>query len=334
MDKILTVVVPGYNVEQYIGETIESIINCANRNLLDIIIVNDGSTDNTLQIANYYAHKYPLSIRIINKQNGGHGSAINKGLEIAAGKYFIIVDGDDWVSSDILNQFLEFLQYSNTDLVITGHFKNYIHTEKEEKYFYKEETGFAADVQYLLNNKYLIPMTDICYKTAVLKNAGLKIQEHTFYVDEEYCSIPFISIHNVQFFGQGFYHYRIGDENQSISLKNTINRIDHKYRVLDKIYHTALLKCDIGPNQEYIKRKLIGIANTIFLVHYLYEKNKKKGYKDGMSFFAVIKIKYPCLTDGCYKVNKIFALMNRLCVNEPIWRKYQNIKYKVKRIML
>lgn len=331
MKKILTIIIPSYNVENYLEDTLNSLIICKYLKYLDIIIVNDGSKDKTVEIADFYAQKYPQSITAIHKLNGGHGSTINSGLKKAKGDYFIVIDGDDWVESKKLDEFLEFLQNVNSDIIVTGHYRNYIVDGREEKYFYKEVKGFICDLSYLLENNYLIPMTDICYKTDILRKVNLKIQENTFYVDEEFCTIPCQIVETICFFGEGFYHYRIGDINQSISTVNSLNRISHKERVLFNIY--KILFSDLKQeNKEYILRKLSGIANSILMLHYLYQPNKKEGRKEGKKFYNKICSDYKMILPRCKKINFIFYFMNILNFGEKHWDIYKKFKYKIRRI--
>lgn len=119
MEKKLSVTIPCYNVSEYLNETLDSLIRCRTIDFLDIIIVDDGSKDNTLDIANSYVKQYPDSIRIVAKENGGHGSTINEGLKIAVGKYFAVIDGDDWVDSGIMDELVNYLAKVDTDVVIT-----------------------------------------------------------------------------------------------------------------------------------------------------------------------------------------------------------------------
>lgn len=325
--KLLTIVVPSYNVEKYIEDTINSIIKCKRLNEIEIIIVNDGSTDKTGILAESFSQLYKDSILVVNKENGGHGSTINTGLSIASGKYFIVIDGDDWVDSKILDEFVDFIRDQTSDLIITGHFKNYIVTGIEETYGYKEKRGFKADVKYLLDNNYRIPMTDTCYKTKLLRDMKLTIQENTFYVDEEFCGIPFRKVETIAFFSKGFYHYRIGDINQSISDINIVKRIDHKQRVFSRIMNIVRDEKMNSCNCEYIRRKMVGVANSILCTYYVYFPNKKEGREKGDVFLQKLTDDYPEIAQKCLKIGGFFRLMNFLHLGSKTWKRYQNIKY-------
>ena len=125
MNKILTITVPSYNAENYLLETIPTMLSISNIEKLEIIIVNDGSKDNTLAVAQNLKQNYPNTIVIVDKENGGHGSTINAGIKIATGKYFKVIDADDWVESNNLEQLIEYLSECNDDEVISPFIKVY-----------------------------------------------------------------------------------------------------------------------------------------------------------------------------------------------------------------
>lgn len=118
--KILTVVVPTYNAEKYLEKNLNSL--CVEEVLseIEVIIVNDGSTDSSINIANKYAEKYPDSYKVITKENGGHGSGINCGIKYAQGYYFKVLDADDWVDKNALKNLVNYLKVCDDDIVYSG----------------------------------------------------------------------------------------------------------------------------------------------------------------------------------------------------------------------
>ena len=103
--KLITFAIPCYNSEKYMNKCIDSLLVC--KDDIEIIIVDDGSKDKTAKIADDYQKKYPETIKAIHKENGGHGSGVNKGLEYATGLYFKVVDSDDWVNEEALTEVLK-----------------------------------------------------------------------------------------------------------------------------------------------------------------------------------------------------------------------------------
>ena len=119
MEKLLTIVVPAYNVEKYIKNCLDSFIDLSVLRSLEILIVDDGSTDSTASLAHTYEQKYPYSFKVLSKENGGHGSTINYAIPRATGKYFKVVDGDDWLDKSLLPQFVQLLKHTHSDVIST-----------------------------------------------------------------------------------------------------------------------------------------------------------------------------------------------------------------------
>lgn len=286
--KVITIIVPSYNVEQYLDCTIDSLVKCENLKDIQIIIVNDGSKDSTLKIAKKYSIKYPESILVIDKENGGHGSTINAGLSRAEGKYICVIDGDDWVDNKAFDDLIDKLRSSDCDVAISGHYRNYMTDNIEKHLSYDEEADVTHNLKYLLDKFYQIPMTDTCYRTALLKNIDLKIQENTFYVDEEFCTIPYQKVEKVFFTGLSYYHYRLGNVNQSVSPMSMVNLIDHRLRVFNRLFHIYCNANFDDSVKEYFTRRLLAIIKTTFLIYYVYYPNRKKGREYADEFLRKI----------------------------------------------
>lgn len=328
--KVLTIVVPSYNVEKYLSETMDSLILCKSLPSLEIIIVNDGSKDRTLEIAEAYNQQHPESVTVINKANGGHGSTINSGLEIATGKYFIVIDGDDWVDNKVMDELVSFMESVDSDVIVTGHYRNYINNGKEEVYTYPETKGFKADVAYLNSHSYQIPMTDICYKTDLLHKVGLRIQEHTFYVDEEFCTIPFEVVETVTFFNHGFYHYRIGDAGQSISIKNMVARVDHKTRVLERLLSKYKENEMPVENKYYFLNRISTVVNTTLLIYLVLFDDKQKGKELANKMYNSVVAVEPEIASICQSQFRKLSMLNKVHFPGKWWESYKRFQYRIK----
>lgn len=135
MEKILTVVVPTYNAEKYLRDNLESFEIPELMQDIEILIVNDGSTDHSLDIAEEYIKRYPETYRVITKENGGHGSGINCGIEHAQGTYFKVVDADDWVEKEAFVSLVKALKASGADVVYSGFLWTYDRGESDKTKF-------------------------------------------------------------------------------------------------------------------------------------------------------------------------------------------------------
>ena len=221
MNKLLTIVIPVYNTEVYLSKCIESLIVPNYMDTLEIIIVIDGSPDNSLQIAEEYESKYPNTIKVVNKENGGHGSTINKGLELATGKYFRVLDSDDWFNTDNFKIYLSKLSKSDEDVVMTHLSKEYIYENRSEMwktdninfdYIYNCDTFTFTDLSI-----GFFGMGRCTYKTKLLKEHHLCLLEKVYFEDSYLHVFPMIFIKSFVFYDLTIYHYFIGRPNQSIS---------------------------------------------------------------------------------------------------------------------
>lgn len=221
MEKILTVAIPSYNVSKYLDEILPTFLCDEIMNDIEILIVNDGSKDNTAEIASRYEEEYKGVIRLINKENGGHGSTINRGIEEAKGKYFKVVDGDDWVDSKEFIKYVEALKNIDADAILTPF--NRVNIENGE-IIKKDFSGLkhgtiykVDDIICELSHKY--QMHSITFKSEILKKIP-KIRENCFYVDQEYVNYPLKYIDTIAYLECTIYQYRVGNNEQSISFKN------------------------------------------------------------------------------------------------------------------
>lgn len=248
-NKILTVIVPSYNVEQYLPETIPSFLQKEVLEKIEVLIVNDGSKDGTAKIGKQFEEEYPNTVKLVNKENGGHGSTINKGIELAQGNYIKVVDGDDWVDEKAFVKYINELEKIDVDMVLTPFIRVNIDTKKKEKKAFDGITeNKIYDIEDLLNRlKDTYQMHSVTFNRNVLKNMR-QIDEHCFYVDQEYILFPFINIHKVVYLDVPIYQYRVGNEEQSVSVKNM-----QKNREMHKKVIFSLL--DERHNQKYTEKK-------------------------------------------------------------------------------
>lgn len=241
-DKILTVVVPSYNAEKYLCETMPSILETRNKDLIDLIIVNDGSTDLTREIAERIERQYPEIVRVINKENGGHGSAVNTGIEYAVGKYFKVVDADDWVDTENLDSLIEYLQKTDVDSILSPYYKVFVDNKENildiEVYneFLKvqERKIYNADDFFRVIGK-TIGMHTITIKTDILKDNNIKLSEKMFYVDMEYITYLIPYVDTIIYFEKPIYKYRLGTSTQSVNMNSYIRNRDMHKKVIFNI---------------------------------------------------------------------------------------------------
>ncbi|MCI8455399.1 MAG: glycosyltransferase family 2 protein [Lachnospiraceae bacterium] len=236
--KLLSVIVPMYNVERYIEQCLES-LSCSDWiGDLEVLIINDGSSDCSSRLAEKFESQYPQIFRIIDKENGGHGSAINRGIEEAVGKYFKVVDGDDWVDKKKFAQLLSYLKEIDTDLVITGYYWVDEHTGKktiERRYnFFAVDYGRTYQFD-TLPKEFALKMHAVTFRTSILKQMPARMDEHCFYVDVEYILFPLPYIKTVIFYDMFVYQYRVGMRTQSVSAEKMRSQCGQHGHVLCRL---------------------------------------------------------------------------------------------------
>lgn len=237
--KLLSIAIPCYNSAAYMRKCIESLLPGGDE--VEILIVNDGSAkDNTAEIADEYAAKYPTIVKAFHKENGGHGSAVNTGIENATGLYFKVVDSDDWVNQEaymtILGKLRELLGAGHVlDMMIS----NYVYEKEGEKrkrvmqyrrILPKDQVFTWSDCKRFTKAHYIL-MHSVIYRTELLRECGLKLPEHTFYVDSLYVFEPLPYVEKMYYLDVNFYRYYIGREGQSVNESIMISRIDQQIRV-------------------------------------------------------------------------------------------------------
>jgi len=264
--KTITFAVPCYNSAEYMDTCIKSLLACGKD--IEIIIVNDGSTkDNTAEIADRWQSEYPDIIKAIHKENGGHGSAVNTGLENARGRYFKVVDSDDWLDAEAMKEVMAYLRVqcelkNPTDLVIgnyvyekvyegTRTIMNYRKVLPVKKQFTWDEIGHFPPSEVLL-------MHSVIYRTSLLRDMGIRLPEHCFYVDNVFVYVPLINVKTIYYIDVDMYRYFIGREDQSVNEKIMISRIDQQLRVTKTMIDAVdFNKVTINPKlQSYMENYL------------------------------------------------------------------------------
>lgn len=237
--KLLTIAVPCYNSESYMEHCVESLLTGGDE--VEIIIVDDGSKkDRTPEIADRLEREHPGIVRAIHQENGGHGEAVNTGLANASGVYFKVVDSDDWVNAAAYKQILDLLRdmvQKNTglDMLISNfvYEKEGAKRKKVMNYHRAIPTNQLLtwdDVHVFTKWQYIL-MHSVIYRTQMLRECGLKLPKHTFYVDNIFVYQPLPYVKSLYYLDVNFYRYFIGREDQSVNEKVMISRIDQQLRV-------------------------------------------------------------------------------------------------------
>ena len=236
--KLITFTVPCYNSASYMRHCIETLLTAGDE--AEILIINDGSTkDNTAEIADEYAAKYPNIVRAIHQENGGHGEGVNQGIRNAKGLYFKVVDSDDWVDTIALKRVMDRIRsFVKEGKQIDLFLCNYVyehpegpgHVMKYGNVFPKNRVCTWDDTRPFNPSQYLM-MHSVIFRTKVVRASGVVLPKHTFYVDNLFLYAPLPLCKNLYYMDENLYRYFIGRPDQSVQENVMLKRIDQQYRV-------------------------------------------------------------------------------------------------------
>ena len=239
MDKLITFAVPCYNSAAYMDHCVETLLQGGDD--IEIILVDDGSTkDETPAICDRYQEQYPDIVRAIHQENGGHGEGVNQGIRNATGLYYKVVDSDDWLDEAALRTVLAKLNTLTArgtapDLMIcnyvyehvednTSHTVRYTNVFPQNRLFNWTHVGHFRPDQNLL-------MHSVMYRTQVLRDCGMVLPKHTFYVDNIFVYQPLPFVKSMYYMDLDLYRYFIGRADQSVNESVMVKRVDQQLRV-------------------------------------------------------------------------------------------------------
>lgn len=258
---------------------------------VEILIVDDGSTDGTGEIADEYENTYPSIVKAIHKENGGHGSAVNTGLACASGLFYKVVDSDDWIKESAYRKILETLR----DIIAGGEtldmlISNFVYEKEGEKKHKVMKYHHALpqdkifgwnEVRHFRKGQYIL-MHSVIFRTKLLRECGLELPEHTFYVDNIFVFEPLPFVNKMYYLDVNFYRYYIGREGQSVNEEVMIGRIDQQIRVnkimIDYFVEKRAKICGKRKLKQYMRNylEIITVISSIMLIRSGTDENLKK----------------------------------------------------------
>lgn len=328
MEKILSIIIPTYNAEKFLDKGLTSYImkDADLMNKLEVIVVNDGTPDNSVAVAQKYVDKYPHVFSIINKENGGHGSGINVGAANATGKYFKVIDADDWVETAALERLIKYLDKVETfDALITS-FTTYDISKDKYEYQgvkmpdYDRVYNLAELMEHWDNLQIGFSFHGVLYNTKFYTDQNYKLVEKAFYEDQEYATCPLAWATKVRVLDDPMYVYRIGDVSQSVSVTSQLKRLPDFEKVLWKMmdFEKVADQCPPGGKDEWMK-KLSKYIASIYHVILIKNPNKTNMRKYADELEAKIEAKSPTIYAGVKNKIKVFKILNKFYMSEKVY---------------
>ncbi len=269
--KLISFAVPCYNSESYMHRCVDSLLTAGNK--VEIILVNDGSTDRTGAIADEYKEKHPDIIKVVHKENGGHGSGIIAGLKEAEGLYYKIVDSDDWADPDALQKIIEIIEkFQKEDDLLDLIVCNYVYEHEQRRNHTVHYRGILprhrkftwSECGPFDISRYMI-MHAVFFRTDIVRQSDLQIPLHTFYVDNIFLYSPLPLVKSIYYSDVDFYRYFIGRADQSVNEANMIKRVDQQILVSKLLLQKHDLLA-IRKKEPKLYRYMINYASIMVLI--------------------------------------------------------------------
>lgn len=291
--KLITFTIPCYNSQDYMRHCIDNIVAAGDE--VEVIIVNDGSKDDTGKIADEYQKKYPTIVKAIQKENGGHGSGVMAGIHNATGLFYKVVDSDDWVETkDVINMLDLIKKHLSEGVSIDLYITNYVYEHAADN------TTFVMHYRKCLPSESLIEWNDmkhvktetfflmhsLMYRLDVLKESKMELPNHTFYVDDIYAYTPLPFVKKIFYHDLDLYHYFIGREDQSVNYKTMCKRYEQQMRVFREMFiaysYEEILNQPVRLKKYMFKWLMTVCAITIMTIVGVNDDkaNRKKAYKE------------------------------------------------------
>jgi hypothetical protein len=266
MEKLLTVIVPSYNMEALLAKDLQTLVIGNRPERLEVLVINDGSKDNTLEIARDFESRYPGIFKVIDKPNGNYGSCVNAGLAVATGKYIKILDADDSVDTAAFEGLVDVLETVDADVVVNDYQKVYTGGKREdyEYSFPKGKTVRIADI-YTEESFSTLLLPALTYRTSILKNMAYRQTEGISYTDTEWCYAPMTQMTTLYYFNRPVYIYLMGREGQTMDpevfRKTMPQRFKCFYSLLDSLDNLHLEPWAIRYADNQITKHATGMYN-------------------------------------------------------------------------
>lgn len=323
-EKILTVSVAAYNAEQYLREVLDSFVNIPQMNQVEVFVIDDGGTDHSLEIAKEYQLKYPQTFIPVHKNNGGWGSTVNYSISHAHGKFFKLLDGDDYYDKDNLSMYIDYLSRCDADIVVSP-FTSFDDISRKEVETISPDSSYKMGIIYNIEEtkqNFPLAMHALAVRTQLIQSNGVRVREKCLYRDMEFTARCIKSAETIMFFDKSIYMYRLGREGQSVSKSSYLKHIDEH---ADIVYTILDISNNVSESKKRILYNLAKGACVQQYIIYFYTSTQSNMKKKLMEFDSQIK-KYPDFYDNITLPKHIDILRKWNFVGYELVMRLLNIK--------
>lgn len=325
MKKLLSIIIPMYHSASFIEKCLDHLLlPPAWMEQLEVLVVSDGSTDRSEELVKPYTRKYPESILLYHKENGGHSSVINYAVPLCHGTYLKILDADDWFQTSELEKLMEQLaKMPPAQLILSPFCTFHIGTQVTETIGAVSRPHRITMSQLI---KHWTSLKSICcfhgmiYRTDFYKMQGFSLPEKVFYDDAFYCTLPAYRAKQIVLLPDAVYVYRIGDCNQSVSIQNRVMRISQLETVIDQMLLAFQKISQPAGNEFFYKRTASTLADYLITV-FLRFPDRREGRRLAKRMLLKIKAADLCLYQHIHKKYLLLLTASRLKLSEAAFMK-------------
>ncbi len=303
--KLLSIIVPAYNMEAYISQCIDSVLRTPSLAAVEIVVVNDGSKDRTSRIAHEYADRFSDTVRVIDKPNGNYGSTINAALSKVRGEYVKILDADDSFDGSRVADFLAFLRkMKGVDMVVSPFVEVVGGKERRVEYNLYARKVYEYAKQYDIEKVFedgairFFMMHGVCYRTELLRSMGYRQTEGISYTDQEWVFYPLFKVQTVAFADIPLYRYNLSREGQTMDAKVQMRSLSQLVALTEALaqYFVAYSRSIESPSRVNFLRNVVADRMRIVYRKYLLLMNDADF---AASDFVMVDARLDCLAKQC-----------------------------------
>lgn len=308
---ILTIAIPAYNMEKVLANNLSTYVDKRMFGKVEILILNNDSSDGTGQIAESFAKEFPQLFISVLKENHGYGSSVNWAIKNASGKYFRVIDADDYVDTNALIEFVHELEKYDVDVVETPYCR--VFGDKKSKDVVSLPTRFACGKIYSMSDvdweQFLPCLHSTTYRTEILQKYQILLQEDLFFVDEEFVTLPFAYVQNVLWLPMPVYQYCIGNPEQSTSDKNRAKYYPHREQIIFRLIE-EMRKCPSDKRERYIRCRVSNAVKDHLTTLFIYWPNRGEGRRLAVDFLKRVQSKDMSLAKEAMKKYCVLKIVN------------------------
>jgi glycosyltransferase involved in cell wall biosynthesis len=318
---ILSIIVPAYNAGAYLDKCLISLLITGEKDYLDVIIINDGSTDNTFDVAMRYSERYPHIYKVVNQENGGHGSGIMTGIAYATGKYLRIIDADDWANTQALTELINDLYLCDSDLVITPFTLVDMRTGKTR--IRQIPDGVSLHNEMLVDHTpelfHYYDIHCLTVKTELIRNLKIELPRKTFYEDSEYVLKAVSGAKTVTCFPENVYQYLVGNTSQSMDARKMVERYEQHDLVLHRMIEASALA---QKNKRVLCSERIRIlALKQLIIAFIYDEDRKRGRARAVETTKLLKEACPEVGISLKRQQSILKVFCFIGIKAGLWER-------------